>query len=61
VTRNEQPVTDLAERFQTAPPAVRIAVVRALDAIVGFSKSTGSLRGTAGIREKPAKWSGSAW
>jgi 2-polyprenyl-6-methoxyphenol hydroxylase-like FAD-dependent oxidoreductase len=43
VTRTVQPVTDLAEHFQTVSPILRIAAVRMLDVIFGFTKSEGSL------------------
>jgi hypothetical protein len=38
-----QPITDLAERFQTARPHRRVALVRALDTLFGFGQSAGTL------------------
>jgi 2-polyprenyl-6-methoxyphenol hydroxylase-like FAD-dependent oxidoreductase len=43
IGRTVQPVTDIAERFQTARPYRRIAVVRALDGLFGFGQSAGAL------------------
>jgi 2-polyprenyl-6-methoxyphenol hydroxylase-like FAD-dependent oxidoreductase len=43
IGRTVQPVTDIAERFQTARPHRRIAVVRALDGLFGFGQSAGTL------------------
>ncbi len=43
IGRRVQPVTDLAERFQTARPHRRVALVRALDALFGFGGSTGAM------------------
>lgn len=36
-------MTDLAERFQTARPHRRVALVRALDALFGFGQSAGTM------------------
>lgn len=43
IRRRVQPVTDLAERFQTARPHRRVALVRVLDALLGFGRSAGGL------------------
>ena len=43
IGRRVQPVTDLAERFQTARPHRRVALVRALDALFGFGQSAGTM------------------
>lgn len=43
IGRRVQPVTDLAERFQTARPHRRVALVRALDALFRFGHSAGTM------------------
>lgn len=43
VTRYIQPFTDIAERFQTAPPFARKAVVEVADLVFGFSKSASTM------------------
>lgn len=43
IGRQVQPVTDLAERFQTARPHRRVVLVRALDTLFGFGQSAGTL------------------
>ncbi len=43
IGRRVQPVTDLAERFQTARPHRRVALVRTLDALFGFGHSAGTM------------------
>ena len=43
ISRRVQPVTDLAERFQTARPHRRLALVRTLDMLFGFGQSAGAM------------------
>jgi 2-polyprenyl-6-methoxyphenol hydroxylase-like FAD-dependent oxidoreductase len=43
IRRRVQPVTDLAERFQTARPHRRVALVRTLDALFGLGQSAGAM------------------
>ncbi len=43
IGRRVQPVTDLAERFQTARPHRRVALVRTLDALFGLGQSAGAM------------------
>ena len=43
IRRHVQPATDLAERFQTARPHRRVALVRTLDTLFGFGQSTGAM------------------
>ncbi|MGH3569169.1 MAG: FAD-dependent monooxygenase [Pseudonocardia sp.] len=43
IRRRVQPVTDLAERFQTARPHRRVALVRTLGALFGFNRSAGAM------------------
>jgi 3-(3-hydroxy-phenyl)propionate hydroxylase len=43
IRRLVQPATDLAERFQTARPHRRVAMVRTLDALFDFGESAGTV------------------
>ena len=43
IRRHVQPATDLAERFQTARPHRRVALVRTLDTLFGFGQSAGAM------------------
>ena len=53
IGRRVQPVTDLAERFQTARPHRRVALVRTLDALFGFGQSAGAMTHRFSMLEVP--------
>ena len=53
IVRRVQPMTDIAERFQTARPHRRVALVRALDTLFGFGQSAGTMTRRFSMLEVP--------
>jgi 3-(3-hydroxy-phenyl)propionate hydroxylase len=53
IVRRVQPMTDVAERFQTARPHRRVALVRALDTLFGFGQSAGTMTRRFSMLEVP--------